>query len=530
MRLHALILALFVLAARAATIPEKPEVDFEKKLSEAVKQVIRKDENAPENIPCEQDLIDETNVVKDAENNLRNQVVDIPVKVVVDDKFAVKSDTDKKEVNEVALESEENIEREQIDVNNPPGPLQRQVHDTQNPEHFEDAKAKQAIPNQNPGPLISAQQNFNAWVSNNPQIQYLQQSVKEFQENFNKQIGSLANIVRGVLQGNFSPLQPQGAYAPAAAPVAAPAPTTSEVIQKDDKKSSGIRSVLVPKEENGISSDSSSGSNPSQGSDNDKPWWEQIQISITNMQTQLTNLSQQFQQFNSQQQEQQTNQEGLGGGFFQNLGSGLQFFNIQNQNNASQSDESQKPGGIWQNIQNLFQGGQQPPQNAQSDAQQPPAQPTRPIIQAVQSAIGSFWRPGQSSGGQSEAQKPASPEKPNQEGSNSVPQKPAEQQKEPETATLAQSGPIKQLIAHNPIAQGLAGAVQKVQHTIKPDQPRETIPEKKDQGVKGGLFFKPGHGHKPGHGDNTDKGMCFGIVVISIISTYFVTITYLGLL
>lgn len=518
MRLHALVLTLFVFAARAATIPEKSEVEFERKLSDAVKEVIKKEENAPEKVYSEQNLIDETNFVKDAENNLRNQIVDIPVKVVVDDKIGIKSDADKKEENEVAPESEDSIKREEIDVNNPPGPLQRQEHDTQNPEHFEDAKAKQAIAtdnqnqaqdeNQNVGPLASAQQNFNNWVSNNQQIQNMQQSIKEFQENFNKQVGTIANIVKGVLQGNFNSLQPQGVPEPAAGASVASPVLTSEVLQKDDKKSSDIRSVPVPKDENGC--DSSSGTSPGAGNN----WWNPVLDALNVMQGQLTNLTQQFQQFNTQQQQQQTDQTGTSGGFFQNLGSGLQFFNIQNQNNASQSDETQKPGGIWQNIQNFFQ----PPQDAQSDTQQP----NRPIIQAVQNAIGTFWRPGQSQNGQNEPQKPVSPEKPSQEGNNVVPEKPIEQQKEPAPVTLAQSGPIKQLIANNPIAQGLAGAVQKIQHTIKPDQPRDTIQktsETDNQSVKGGLFFKPGHGghgNKPGHGDNTDKGM-YSLIYTSMV-------------
>ncbi|XP_049875387.1 uncharacterized protein DDB_G0292186-like isoform X2 [Pectinophora gossypiella] len=501
MRLHALLLTALVLRARAASLPDK--TDVEKKLTDVVKEVLDKDKPV-DNVSSEQELIDQTNVVKEIENNLRNnaQIADIPVKVVVEDvQPSVKNDGDKKEDNEVAPASEESaeIKRPEIDIKNP-GPPQHMEHDTQNPEHFEDVQQVEAL-------KVHA---LNGWWRSSPQYDTLQKELQTLKDNFDSQIVELTSTIQKYWGQSAQPSEPEK-------------PESNDSDQKEIVK---LRASVKADGDTA----SSTAAPPSSGFPPFIPqfiqnWSQQFTENINKLnQTFASYVNNQTNQFNVGNGINNTNNANCGGPF-----SG--FLPGSNQPAGAQSDDP-RPPGLWQNIQNFFSGQPQPPAPVGAQADTPQAQPNRPVISAIQNAIQTgvnYLRPpGQAPAPQQSVN--SQPPKPvTQEGSNAVPVESKPENEKPKEKPVAQaqpaqqvtqSGPIKQLIGNNPIAQGIVGAVQRIQHTIIPVKPRDEEVKKpvdaEAQATKGGLFYKPVKpiNNSGASGDNNNDGS--GVVVKSV--------------
>lgn len=483
MRLHALVFALVVLYARAASIPERADIDFEKTLTEAVKEVLSKDEVALENISSDPELIDQANSVKDIENNLRKRVpvADIPVKVVVDDvkptqKTSVDKDDKEKENNEVIPESSEEIKRVEIDLKDT-GLPQRQQHDTQGPEEIkpeiEAIASLKSIIHDGTEKLQEGVQNQVVQMQHN--LQQLEDSFQNQVENFNKTLQKLLSPASGN---------------PAGQAKANVVESSLETLQNNIK--AGIKSLAdrietfrAEKQPNKREECSSSPSVPST-EETPNPFQIYFQQIATQMQQGFQNMTTSFQSYVNQTQNNVTSSS------------------TDPNNPAAQSDENATPRpSFWENIQNIFQGGS--PQQPQSDTPvSQPATPNRPIVQAIQNnpfvqGVVSVFQPNRPAANQPAAAQatPPKPEtaQPNQEGSNSVPTEtkpePEQQKQKPETTTFAQSGPIKQIfIDKNPIVQGIAGAVHRIQDSIKPERPRDAMSGDDEE-----VPVATGHGH-----------------------------------
>ncbi|KAJ2937456.1 hypothetical protein O0L34_g19163 [Tuta absoluta] len=490
MRLHALILALAVLGAHAASIPDKK--DIEKKLAQVVQEVLDKD-GVPipaDNAASAQEIIEGNAEIKDIENNLRKQPVDIPVKVVVEDVKPVLKSEDKKEDNVVspANESDE-IVREEIDLKNP-GPPQRTQHDTQNPETFMDSLKNVVFKN-------------SEWKASEQYAQ-LQKEITTLKESFENKMNELYGNIQEHLNLKPTPAVAVDEKQEDAIKVRA-------VVRQDAGTSPNGESSSTGSGTTGGSTSGSTGStDSSSGSWGSGPFGGFFQNWATSFQQNLQNLNQTVNNYWVNQTANSNSSNACGsnsaGGVFGGWGQSnpLAGFGQQSQQPATgqaQSDEPARPsaGGIWQtiqqNVQNFIGGGNQPPAGAQADAQQPP-QPNRPVIQAFQNVIqqaGSlFNRPGS----EPQSSVPAS-SAPAQEGSNVVPAQP-DAQKQPEPQP---SGPIKQMIASNPVAQGIVGAFQNIQNTILPTRSREevkSVPEVSAEASKGG--FRPVRPNQPSPG------------------------------
>ncbi|XP_073946458.1 uncharacterized protein [Choristoneura fumiferana] len=531
MRPHVcLLLALAALHARAATIPAPAQSNIEKKIAVAVKDVLEKDAEL-QNVSLDPELIDETNVVKDIDNKLLKQVGGdaIPVKVVVDEvKPSLKASEDKKDCDKLDVDDDANIKRVEIDLKHP-GEPQRQEHETQNPEHFENEHVALATFKK----MINDAQNvFNKGFSDithgikdllddhEPAVS-VQQNIDHLHETFMEHMDKL----NATIQSYWNP----------------------EAVEDKEKQVSvkNVESGLKVLEENfeyGVKSLTTgvevlsvlkSEIREDAASTTEKPSSNPV----------FQNLFQYFQQF------QNTMQHGFG-----NMTTNVQNFFTSQGNNSSaaalgaQSDEGAKPSTsrpVWQGIQNAFQGlfnsGQQQ-QGAPND-ESAPSGPFTQILQNnpfMQTVIGFIQpKPPQA---QTQSTQPA-PSKPAQstdsEGSNVVPateDKPADEQQQkdkPEAQPAKpQVGPIQQIIQKNPIVQGITGAVNRIQTSInnrekpreepvapaeKPAAPAEepaapvekpAAPAEESAGgsEKAGFFPYGGyhHGHRPSDEHNND--------------------------
>lgn len=496
MRPHVLIFTLFVIASRAATIPDK-DVEFERKITEVIKDVLS-EEKVPENSSSEQELIDQANSVKDVENNLRNrvQVADIPVKVVVEDvKPVLKSDCEK-ETNEVVPENEENVDikRVEIDLKNP-GEPQRQEHDSQSPEHFTDgqegltAVKQEVINSQNvfQGGVQGIQDQIQSWwaESDNESLQQIRKSIDELQTGFQNQISKLNETVQRIWQ-------PYSASVPSIKSNVASSLQYLETNVKSGVKalSDGVEAISSVRQEN----------KPEEQTQKppERPWQQYFQSFTATIQQGFQNLTNNIQSNYGNMTQNSNNGNNAtaadGGSVWQNIGGVFNVFRPQATNQTStvtqvQSDEGapQPPNTLWGNLQNNIQNYFRPNGGSGVQSDTPVSQPAnnRPILNAIQQiplfqGVANFINPQSNQPAQvPQAQKPEDPKpEASQEGSNAVPteSKPdKEQEKEkPVVTQTAQSGPIKQLIEKNPIVQGIAGAVQRIQHTVNnPEKPRD---------------------------------------------------------
>ncbi|XP_063538375.1 uncharacterized protein LOC134747697 isoform X2 [Cydia strobilella] len=462
MRPHVLVLTLAALLAPAhfASIATS-----EKILVDPIKDVLDTEaQKAPE------ETIDQANTIKDIDNQLLKKAEPIPVKVVVED------------VAPVVKDSEDTVKRVEIDLKHP-GEPQRQEHETQNPEHYEDDSAPVATIKQM---IKDSQEAFNQrfkdvsecigeWLLDHKPDVSLKDSINDLQETFMENIEKLNSTI----QSYWNPDKANSEKKVEIKKVQSGLKFLEEKFETGVQNlNNGVRNLAVLKE-----------TRDDAGTTTAKPPGIQFPGFVMNFWTTVSNG------FNNV-----TNQ-------FQNMIG-------QGSNNATagepgvQSDETSastsKPTvfqAIQTQIQGIFQGR---PQGAQSDEQ--PAGQTGPFAQVIQNVpllqnFVNFIQPKPQS---NEPGKPV--QSTNSEGSNVVPAEPAkpadQQQKKPdeEPATApapASQGPIQQIIQRNPIVQGIAGAVQKIQHTINnPEKPREEITEEKGD-VKAGFFPYYGYGHRP---------------------------------
>lgn len=186
MKLYAhLLLVAFALTARAATIPELPEKINNESPAEPPKEPI-------DNVSIEKELSDETNVVKNEEDNLSLKTIeDIPVKVIVEDVPLLKR---VEEGNEVSAEQLKKIREEIKD----PGTPQRQEHETQNPEHHIDSiTLKQSVEEVSyplKRELQELREKFNEYLVSNENINSIKTSIESLQNRFNDQIQTLKAV------------------------------------------------------------------------------------------------------------------------------------------------------------------------------------------------------------------------------------------------------------------------------------------------------------------------------------------------
>ncbi|XP_061717851.1 uncharacterized protein LOC133525569 isoform X1 [Cydia pomonella] len=459
MRPLVLVLALAALLApaRSASIATP-----EKKLGDPIKDVLDTEaQKAPE------EPIDQANTIKDIDNQLLKKAEPIPVKVVVED------------VAPVVKDSEDTVKRVEIDLKHP-GEPQRQEHETQNPEHYEDDSAPVATIKQM---IKDSQEAFNQrfkdvsecigeWLlDNKPEIS-LKDSIKDLQETFMENIEKVNSTIQSYWNQDKADSEKKVEIKKVQ--------TGLKVLEEKFETgvqdlNNGVRNLAVLKETRDDASTTTA-----------KPPGIQFPGFVTNFWTSVTNgfsnVTNQFQNI-------------IGQGSNATGASGLQ---------SDETSASTSKPTVFQAIQNQIQGiFQGRPQGAQSDEQ--PAGQTGPFAQVIQNVpllqnFVNFIQPKPQSNEPSKPTQPA--QSTNIEGSNVVPAEPAkpadQQQKKPDEAPApASQGPIQQIIQRNPIAQSIAGAVQKIQHTINnPEKPREGTTEEEGD-VKAGFFPYYGYGHRP---------------------------------
>ncbi|XP_053608774.1 uncharacterized protein LOC128674310 [Plodia interpunctella] len=534
MKLHVLFTLACVLHARAAAVPKLDVSDLQKKLAVVAQEAAKKEILPVDNTPASQELTEQEISVNEVQNSIKK----IPVKVFVEDAKPVVNE----KLDDIELDDGLNIKRVEIDLKNP-GEPQRQEHETQNPEHFEEPAStiKQTVAeaqvNVKQG-LQDVSQGIQDWISNNEQINNIQQSIQSLQDNFKEQLNKLNQTVQSFLPQTDNPAVPQ---TKAFENIDSTLKTLEETFQKTiNKMSDGITAYtlfatpsLRQAAETGstTSGGSSTGGSATGGAATSNNIFLQYLQSLQSTITQgFANVTASIQNtINANGSGNGANNTFAGAGSFINgLGSGIQ--NIFNPNGQSttvagtQSDESAsttaRPGWpIWQNIQNSLQNILTPGQN-QAGANATQSSSTGPIAQAIQNnpivqAVGNFIQPNRPGAQTPVTAAPAKPEADtqsadaqpaatNQEGNNAVPA-PTED-KNPE------DGPIKKIIQNNPIMKGISGAVQKIQNIGNPEKPRDTLEGEDPEQEKGGilLYDKPhgaGHGGHggPNTGDSNDS-------------------------
>ncbi|XP_031766870.2 putative uncharacterized protein DDB_G0286901 isoform X2 [Galleria mellonella] len=521
--LYPLFLFTFLSLARAAKLPALDARDLEKKLA-AVAQEAAKDIVPVDNASNNEDLTDQTTVINEIENNLRIKTNDIPVKVVVENAKSTVEGIENINTNEEQnTEESSDIKRVEIDLKNP-GLPQRQEHDTQNPEHYEEPvpKLKESIVNTQAA-LKQGFQGVADWIANNEQINSIQSSLQNLQESFTSQIQKLNDTVQSIW--NNDPNKNEAGSEPGQTK----AINNVEIGLKtlEDSFRSGIKALTEevhasnivradgdkPGESGATTDGSASGGSGSDGASNN-PFLQALQSFQNTVSQSLSNVTSAWQNYiTSIQQGNAGNNTSSGpGSFISGIGSGIQNIFAQSPSTPAtgQSDEvsgtTSRPGlPIWQGIQSSIQniwnlGQNQPTQSPQND--QPAQSSSGPIAQAIQNnplvqGVVNLIQPNRPGAQQPQAVKPADPSQ--QEGSNVVPA-PTESKPEQSTAEKIQpsaDGPIKKIIQNNPIVKGISGAVHKL---TSPERPRDTVEgQKSDKDVKGGLFIG-GHGVHGGHG------------------------------
>lgn len=523
-----LVLAVCALSARAATIPRDTPVVVSA-VEAVVKTITEQPDQLAPNNPSEDELIKPSDTIKDIGNELRTQKVDqIPVKVVAEAKPILKLESPETEIaNEIPKDDklEDNKKKPEQSISD--------VSDFGD-DDVEDAGSLSSEPGLGLSFLTDALQSAHqsvqitidsfsqtakSWINHQSALLPSQEQISQVKSIIDNNISKLNNTI----QGYFNPEQ-------AAKLVEQPEESAKhiEVVESDLKNlennfENEVKGVLV-----GSTLRADNSSNSSTNSSGNAPLWQNIQSVI---QQGFSNISSSMQNLFNQNSNGDNSTNNLWLQFSQNIGS---LFNQQpNPSSGAQSDESgtSRPS-IFQSIQNIFPFRPPPfqiPPNTQiiqQNGQQPqsdqPQQPNRPIIQAIQNnpivqgISGVFNRPPVSSipttNPQPAASSPADPTRNQEEGSNVVPPKPDNSEPAaPQEPSAAQdqnvqpeqqpsAGPIQQAIKNNPIVQGIAGAVQKIQTAvIKPDEPRKIS-----------HLLLHGHGGQHHHheeGSNTDKGM-----------------------
>lgn len=505
MRLYAFLLfAVAALHARAATIPASIT---EKKLIEVIPEELDK---SPENISSEQELIDQTNTIKDVENKLRVKLEDIPVKVIVEDaQPALKTDDGKDE--------SQDINRPRPDLRNP-GPPQRQEHETQNPEYYATEqqtifKFKQSLKDtQNilQKEFQGISEGIQNMLRNKVQIPEVQQSIRSLRESFTAQINKLNGTIQNYLQADSSSITQ-----PAVEQIKASFHQIEEGLntlrhdfnREVENLADGVEVVASlkadnekPVESNPSSASTVAPTNPSPPPASSNPL-QFISDRIQNMVYMFGNMTQNLGWNNILNPASSTTAVPEGTQSDTQVPAAAQpggHFNI-TQIFPSQAAPFQQ---TWNTIQNLFQGfpnflnlpmlGAQTPQGTQSAK---PSASTQPAPAAEPTSVPQPSKPTETS------------TKPEAQAS------PAQPVAATQAAAVTPFAPIRQILQNNPISKGIADAVQRLQNLNNPDKPREvekleesnTEEEKKqDEDKSVGESKKKGHYYGTG-GANTGE-------------------------
>ncbi|XP_013196548.2 uncharacterized protein LOC106139612 [Amyelois transitella] len=534
MRLYAfLTLATCALHARAAAVPKLDVSDLQKKLAAVAQEAAKKEVLPIDNNPHpNQELTEQEIAVNEVQNSIKHaKIPGIPVTVVIE-----KDKVNDEKLDDIELDDGADIKRVEIDLKNPGAP-QRQEHETQNPEHFEEPgnNMKQTVvdaQNNVQQGLQGVSQGIQDWIANNEQVTNIQQSLQSLQDNFKEQLSKLNQTVQSFLPQASNPANPSEKKA--FENIDSTLRTLEDTFQRTvEKMADGVRAYalfapsLRQATEGSGSGSTTTGGSASGGSSSNNNFFLQY------LQALQTTISQGFANVTSTIQNSLTaNGSGNGsnntfagpGSFISGIGSGIQNIFAQSTTPAdSQSDESgsttARPGWpIWQGIQSSLQNILSPGQN-QASQNSTQAGGAGPIAQAIQNnpivqAVGNFI---QGAGGQqpvtqapaqpesqadSQPAQSADPQPSSQEGSNAVPSEPKPSSEE----NAPQEGPIKKIIQNNPIMKGISGAVQKIQSIGNPEKPRDTLEGEQPDNEKGLFLYDKygyGHGGHGGHGPNT---------------------------
>lgn len=449
MRLHALLLVTgAALCVRAASIPV---AEIEKKIIEVVPDNIDK---LPENTSSEQELIDQANTIKDVNNKLRTKPEDIPVKVFDENAFSPLSDVD----------VEEEINRPAPDLRNP-GPPQRQEHETQNPEYYASEQQKvtlfkQSI-NEAQNVLRQGFQGITDGIQNiietNEPILTLQQNIQSLRDSFTAQIVKVNGTIQSFLNTESASI---------GEPVVEQTKAGFLQIEQGLFKlrndfnrgvstlAGGVEVVAALKADSETPNDSSSPSpaSPTPSPVPASPFLQIVQNMATQFQESLKNMTETINKYTQGQSWNPFNQPS-GTTATPSVPSGAQ----------SDSQVTSAPSNnFFQQIQNQFNGGFNKPAGQGWDFVnnlfsifQP-----KPAGQAPQGTPG-----------QPPAQTPSKPEEAKPETNRDKPAAVAETPAP--AATVTPAGPIRQILQNNPITQGIAGAVQRIQNLNNPEKPRD---------------------------------------------------------
>ncbi|XP_075976756.1 uncharacterized protein LOC142976989 [Anticarsia gemmatalis] len=503
MRLYAslLLAACALAAARAATLPDTV-VPVDVVPADIVPDVVPQDK-APENAASEQELIDQANTINDVDNTLRVKPADIPVQVVVDNaEQALK-----------ASNAAEDIVRPPVDLRNP-GPPQRQEHETQNPEFY---AAEQQL-------VLNYKNNINnAEAVLRQGFQGVSENIQDMwhsSEYFKKILGSIENLsdsftaemnrLNGTIQRYLKPVsQPDSDNV--VNPVKEETKANFENVEsglnalKNDftkgvnTLSDGVFAIAALKAES-ENPPASTGTTPAQASNN-QPFgilMDYVAQMQSNMQSGLRNISQSLNNYVTQAQSQ--------GWFFgqQSSTAAPAASNPAGTQADTQAPAPAPPANNWFNLPNPFAGLLNGNQNNQ--------QVNGPFQQAIQNFqnFQNWFQPNRPeaqipAGATSQPPAQSTASSNNEQTTSKTPQtdgdkeQPASAQPN-QAAAVTPLGPIRQILQNNPITQGIAGAVQRLQNINNPEKPREpqvVKPAEKPQTVE----EKP-KGHPPAVGDN----------------------------
>ncbi|XP_026730354.1 uncharacterized protein LOC113495682 [Trichoplusia ni] len=471
MRLYAfLLVTVAALHARAASIPE---LSADKKLLDIAPENIDK---TPEISSSEQELLDQANTIKDVENKLRTKPEAIPVEVIVENAEAALK------TPENADDSEE-IDRPTPDLRNP-GPPQRQEHETQNPEYYvaeqetilnfkKSVSDAQVFLKQS---LQGITDGIQKVIENNEPLQTIQQSIKSLREGFTDQLSKINGTVQNYLNSESTNINKPGIEQTKANFHQIEKGLNvfrNEFNNRVKTLADGVEVVASLKAENEKPGESNPAPAPAPpaaaGVQNPVAQYIQsLQVSFGNT---LGNITQLISNFT------QTPQWNVPNPFAQPSTTTALPAGVQADTPVTSAPPS--PTNVLQSLQNQFTNFFNPTQVINQGiaffSTPAPGQifsGSGPFVQAFQTAQQNIanlfqFRPV------TPGPQPAPTSAPAAASSAQPSPNPSEATSEAHADAVTPAGPIRQLILNNPLTQGIAGAVQKVQNVNNPEKPRE---------------------------------------------------------
>ncbi|CAH0625687.1 unnamed protein product [Chrysodeixis includens] len=518
MRLYAfLLLTAAALHARAASIPD---LSAEKKLVDVVPDSLDK---APEVSSSEQELLDQANTIKDVDNKLRTKPEVIPVEVIVEDAQAALK------TSENAEDSEE-IDRPTPDLRNP-GPPQRQEHETQNPEYY--VAEQETILNFKKSVsdaqiylkqgLQGITDGIQKVLENNEPLQTIQQSIKSLREGFTDQLSKINGTVQNYLNSENANVNKPGIEQTKANFHQIEKGLNvfkNEFNNRVKTLADGVEVVASLKAENEKPSESNPPAPapapapaPPAATGGQNPVAQYIQSLQNTFGNALNNVNQVLSNF--------TQTANWPNPFAQPSTTTALPAGAQADTAITAPNQPSGPANIFQSLQNQFSSFFQPSQtNNQNIAIFPTPAPGQfgsgsgPFVQAFQNAQQNIANLFQF--------RPLTP--PAATSAPAISSTAQPQTQAPVASSAAQAdavtpaGPVRQLILNNPISQGIAGAVQKVQNLNNPEKPREVerVEEEKAAVV---AQAEPENALDRGHGAGPNTVAAWGVFVSTLVGT-----------